>query len=196
MSDILCITNRLLCKEDFLTRIEKIAGAHPAGIVLREKDLKEDEYRKTAVKVLEICQRHKTPCILHSFPDIALQLDCLAIHLPLSVLRSLTDKEKERFNVIGASCHSEEEAKEAEKLGCTYITVGHIFETDCKKGLPGRGLDLLKNICQSVCVPVYAIGGISAENIEQVRTAGAKGACVMSGIMTCGDVGTYLGGMK
>ena len=43
MSDILCITNRLLCKEDFLTRIEKIAGAHPAGIVLREKDLKEDE---------------------------------------------------------------------------------------------------------------------------------------------------------
>ena len=196
MSDILCITNRLLCKEDFLTRIEKIAGAHPAGIVLREKDLKEDEYRKTAVKVLEICQRHKTPCILHSFPDIALQLDCLAIHLPLSVLRSLNDKDKERFNVIGASCHSEEEAKEAEKLGCTYITVGHIFETDCKKGLPGRGLDLLKNICQSVCVPVYAIGGISAENIEQVRTAGAKGACVMSGIMTCGDVGTYLGGMK
>ena len=196
MSDILCITNRLLCKEDFLTRIEKIAGAHPAGIVLREKDLKEDEYRKTAVKVLEICQRHKTPCILHSFPDIALQLDCLAIHLPLSVLRSLNDKDKERFNVIGASCHSEEEAKEAEKLGCTYITVGHIFETDCKKGLPGRGLDLLKNICQSVCVPVYAIGGISAENIAQVRTAGAKGACVMSGIMTCGDVGTYLGGMK
>lgn len=196
MSDILCITNRLLCKEDFLTRIEKIAGAHPAGIVLREKDLQEDEYIKTAIKVLEICQRHKTPCILHSFPEIALQLGCLAIHLPLSVLRSLTDEDKARFTVIGASCHSKEEAKEAEKLGCTYITVGHIFDTDCKKGLPGRGLDFLKNICQSVCVPVYAIGGISSENIAQVRNAGAKGACVMSGIMTCGDVGTYLGGMK
>lgn len=196
MSDILCITNRLLCREDFLTRIEKIAGAHPAGIVLREKDLQEDEYRKTAVEVLEICQRHRTPCILHSFPDTALQLGCTAIHLPLSVLRSLPDRDKEKFTVIGASCHSQEDAKEAERLGCTYITAGHIFDTDCKKGLPGRGLDFLKNICQSVHVPVYAIGGISAGNIMQVKSAGAKGACVMSGLMTCDDVRTYLGDLQ
>lgn len=196
MSDILCITNRLLCREDFLTRIEKIAGAHPSGIVLREKDLQEDEYRKTAVKVLEICQRHQTPCILHSFPGVALQLGCTAIHLPLSVLRSLPDRDKAKFTVIGASCHSVEEAKEAERLGCTYITVGHIFDTDCKKGLPGRGFDFLKNICQSVCVPVYAIGGIRAENIMQVQNAGAKGACVMSGIMTCDNVRKYLGDLQ
>ena len=49
---------------------------------------------------------------------------------------------------------------EAERLGATYVTAGHIFTTDCKKGLPPRGLDFLKNVCDAVTIPVYGIGGI------------------------------------
>ena len=196
MSDILCITNRLLCKEDFLTRIEKIAAANPSAIVLREKDLSEEEYKKLSGQVLEICKQYKTQCILHSFAGVASQLNCDVIHLPLNILSTLSDKEKEKFNTLGASCHSVDDAKFAEKLGCTYITAGHVFDTDCKKGLPGRGLEFLKNVCESVSIPVYAIGGINSGNIGQVRSAGAKGACVMSGIMQCDDVGKYLGDLK
>ena len=85
-----------------------------------------------------------------------------------------------------------EDAVLAEKLGCTYITAGHIFDTDCKKGLPGRGLDFLKNVCAGVSVPVYAIGGISPANISKVRETGAAGACVMSGLMVCEDPEDYL----
>lgn len=85
-----------------------------------------------------------------------------------------------------------EDALEAESLGCTYITAGHIFETDCKKGLPGRGLAFLRNVCVSVSIPVYAIGGIHDGNIAAVRGAGAKGACIMSGLMQCEDVKEYL----
>ena len=81
-----------------------------------------------------------------------------------------------------------EEAKEAERLGCTYITAGHIFLTDCKKGLPGRGLTFLQNICENVSIPVYAIGGISNENINDVRQTGAAGACIMSGFMKCNNI--------
>ncbi|MFR9001159.1 MAG: thiamine phosphate synthase [Anaerobutyricum soehngenii] len=51
----------------------------------------------------------------------------------------MTPQEKSHFQIIGASCHSLEEAKEAQNLGCTYITAGHIFLTDCKKGLPREG---------------------------------------------------------
>ena len=106
----------------------------------------------------------------------------------------MTDEQRSRLKVLGASCHSLEEALEAERLGCTYIIAGHIFATDCKKGLPGRGLDFLKSICENVSIPVYAIGGIDSSNIEAVRNAGAKGACVMSGFMQCEDVETYLNG--
>lgn len=196
MSDILCVTNRALCKEDFLARIEKIAAQKPKGIILREKDLPEAEYRKLSLGVLEICERHNTTCILHSFTGVAAELGCKSVHLPLHCLRNLSAQEKANFHVIGASCHSLEEAKEAQRLGCTYITAGHIFDTDCKKGLSGRGLEFLKKICQSVDVPVYAIGGISGENIALVRQAGANGACVMSGIMACNDVETYLGDFR
>ena len=193
MCDILCITNRSLCKEDFLSRIEKIASAKPKGIVLREKDLTKDEYKSLAIKVIEICKRYNTPCILHTFTSVALELKHPYIHLPLHILEDVTTEEKEKFKVLGASCHSAEYAVKAEKLGCTYITAGHIFDTDCKKGLPGRGLDFLKNVCESVEIPVYAIGGISRENIAQVKNAGAKGVCVMSGVMMCENVKDYLG---
>lgn len=196
MCDILCITNRSLCKEDFLKRIEKIALANPKGIVLREKDLTEDEYKSLAVKVIEICNRYNTPCILHNFTKVALELNHPYIHLPLHILDNISAEDRGKFKVLGASCHSADDAVRAEKLGCTYITAGHIFDTDCKRGLPGRGLVFLKNVCQRVKIPVYAIGGISSESIKAVKNAGAKGACVMSGVMMCEDVEEYLGEFK
>lgn len=189
---ILCVTNRKLIQGDFLEQVEKIAAAHPAGIILREKDMEEEEYRELARKVLAICKNHKTLCILHSFWDAALELNSPALHLPLHLLRTLPAEKKGRFRILGASCHSVEDAVEAEKLGCTYITAGHIFATDCKKGLPGRGLPFLSELCRQVSLPVYAIGGIHAGNIAKVRKAGAAGACVMSGAMTCGNLEEYL----
>lgn len=192
MSDLICVTSRTLCSENFLNRIEKIAAQRPNGILLREKDLSPLEYARLAKKVLAICRKHHTLCILHSFIEIAEREKSPAIHLPLPVLRTMTKRQKRSFSVIGASCHSLEEAKEAEALGCTCIIAGHIFTTDCKKGLPGRGLSFLSKICEGSSVPVYAIGGIHADNFSAIRRAGAKGACVMSGIMQCRDVSAYL----
>ncbi len=196
MFDILCVTNRALCKEDFLQRVEKIAAEHPKGIILREKDLSEEEYKKLAEKVLQICNEQNVPCILHSFVDIASELGAENIHLPLQVLRGIDEKKKEAFKQIGASCHSVEEAQEAERSGCTYITAGHVFVTDCKKGLAPRGLSFLQDVCESVSIPVYAIGGISHENIDAVRKAGAAGACVMSGLMRCENVEETMKALK
>ena len=177
MSDLICITNRKLCSNNFSDQIEMIASAHPKAIVLREKDLSEKEYEQLARQVMQICQKHGTQCI-----------GAEAVHMPLPLLQKMTPQEKSHFQIIGASCHSLEEAKEAQDLGCTYITAGHIFLTDCKKGLPGRGLPFLEEICKAVRIPVYAIGGISSQNIESVRKTGAAGACIMSGFMRCKTV--------
>ena len=188
MSDLICITNRKLCSNNFSDQIEMIASAHPKAIVLREKDLSEKEYEQLARQVMQICQKHGTQCILHSFSNVAIALGAEAVHMPLPLLQKMTPQEKSHFQIIGASCHSLEEAKEAQDLGCTYITAGHIFLTDCKKGLPGRGLPFLEEICKTVRIPVYAIGGISSQNMESVRKTGAAGACIMSGFMRCKTV--------
>lgn len=188
MSDILCVTSRKLCREDFLTRIKRIAACRPAGIILREKDMPEAEYRALAEQVMRICADHGVKCILHSFVDTAIDLHSEAIHLPLHILRGMTGEQKLKFKMIGASCHSVEDALEAQTLGCSYITAGHVFETDCKKGLPGRGLIFLRDVCNAVRIPVYGIGGIDAGNISEVRKAGASGACLMSSLMVSEDV--------
>lgn len=188
MSDLICITNRKLCSNNFSDQIEMIASAHPKAIVLREKDLSEKEYEQLARQVMQICQKHGTQCILHSFSNVAIALGAVAVHMPLPLLQKMTPQEKSHFQIIGASCHSLEEAKEAQDLGCTYITAGHIFLTDCKKGLPGRGLPFLEEICKTVRIPVYAIGGISSQNMESVRKTGVAGACIMSGFMRCKTV--------
>ena len=192
MSDILVVTNRALCQEEFYTRLERIAKAKPAGIILREKDLRPEEYKAFAVHALEICTRQGVPCILHTFWQVARSLGADKLHMPLPLLRQMETGERERFSVLGASCHSAEDALEAQALGCTYITAGHIFATDCKQDLPGRGLDFLRQVCQSVDLPVYAIGGIASENIDAVRHTGAAGACVMGSAMTCPDPAALL----
>ena len=183
MDNLICVTNRRLCSGDFFERIREIGLYGPWGIILREKDLPAGEYLELAREVLEICREVPVKCILHSHPDVAEALGCGALHMPLHLLREMKEEERARFSVLGASCHSVNDALEAEALGCTYITAGHIFDTDCKAGLPGRGLSFLTEVRQAVNIPVYAIGGISAENMEQVLEAGAAGGCMMSALM-------------
>ena len=191
MSKLLCVTNRKLCKGDFLGRIEQICAEHPAGIILREKDLPKQKYGMLAQSVLEICRRYNVPCALHSFADVAAALKADCLHMPLHLLSELSREERSQFRVLGASCHSVQDAQTAQSLGCTYITAGHVFATDCKKGLPPRGLEFLRQVCESVSIPVYAIGGIAPDNLGAVLQAGAKGGCVMSGTMICADAHTY-----
>ena len=188
---VLAVTNRKLCQGNFLERIGLLADSPVQAIVLREKDLPEPEYERLAADALAICRQKGKPCILHTFPEVAHRLGCASVHLPLPILRGLKNP-RDRFEVLGASVHSVEEAVEAERLGATYLTAGHIFETDCKAGLEGRGLDFLQSVCRSVRLPVYAIGGITPENLPRVLEAGAAGGCMMSSLMTCADLETYL----
>ena len=192
MFKLLSVTARTLCKEDFLARVDAICAAGIDGIILREKDLPELKYRSLAADVLQICRDTGTPCALHTYPAAAQQLHAKALHLPLQAFLSLGEAEKGAFPTIGVSCHSLGDVIAAQDGGCSYVTLGHIFATDCKKGLPGRGLDFLTDVCRHASVPVYAIGGIDKDNIARVRDAGASGACIMSGLMVCPNPAAYL----
>ena len=192
---IFAVTNRSLVNEGcFYEQIERIGQAKPDSIILREKDMSLSEYTLLAEKILDIAYRNNIRCILHNFPDAAIQLNCRNIHMPLGELKALADNGYkthlgndflEHFNVIGTSVHSIDDLHLAEELRATYVTAGHIYETDCKKGLKPRGLDFLRNICRETSLPVYAIGGIKFDcrQIDEILGCGASGACIMSGFM-------------
>lgn len=183
---LICVTNRKLCKDDLLTRIAQLAKGKPYGLMLREKDLTQIEYEAFAFVVNKICIENDVPLIINQNVKAALKLKLPNIHLSMDNLRSFHN-EIMGFSQVGASVHSIEEAKEAEKLGATYLVAGHIFATDCKKGVPPRGLQFLKELCETVAIPVFAIGGISRNNVGEVAGTGASGVCIMSEAMTCAN---------
>ncbi len=191
MFDPIYVTNRKITDGDFLSHLEKIVSHHPAAVILREKDLSEEAYLNLAEKAGAICGRYGVPFIVHTFLKTAITIKAEAIHLPLPALRKMKPGDKACFKCIGASVHSLSEAKEAEALGATYLIAGHIFATDCKKDLPPRGLDFLKEICRETALPVYAIGGVSKEKIPELKRSGASGACIMSGLARCADPNTF-----
>lgn len=182
MFKIIAVTNRKLCHIDFLEQIEILAKSEVDSIILREKDLSEEEYYNLAKNVLRICEKYNKECILHNFVGVAKRLGQSKIHLSLPMLEKHHNEVK-NFEKVGVSIHSLEEGERAVTFGATYITAGHIFQTDCKKDLEPRGGSFLENICRSIDIPVYAIGGISKYNINLVKEAGAKGACLMSSLM-------------
>lgn len=189
-SRVIAVTSRhrrgqAMTREEYLEQIQIICASKPLALILREKDLTPGEYETLAKMVLKICEREKVTGILHNFKTVAETMECDRIHLPLEELRKLRPDEKHRYQVLGTSVHSLEDAIEAEGLGATYLSAGHIFATSCKPGIPPRGLEFLRKICTAVKIPVYGIGGIPLEEqiLQQIYHQGAAGACVMSGFM-------------
>lgn len=197
LANVVCVTNRHLAAaaagiEDadslagraaFLAQMRRVVGAHPRAVILREKDLDEASYRALARDVLAICRKADIPCILHTYATVAMELGADGLHLPLPLLAKQGIGLRSQFRVLGASCHSVQDVIEAQALGATYATVGHIYVTDCKPGVPPRGLAVLRECVQAATIPVYAIGGITRTRLTDVLATGAAGACVMSGLM-------------
>ncbi len=181
---LICVTNRLLCQDNFLERLDRIAQGKPWAILLREKDLSLVEYKRLAESVRDICLKHRVPLIVNKYMEVAAELKCDALHLSMPDLRKYRNEIKQ-FSCVGASVHSVSEAEEAQRLGVAYLIAGHIFPTESKKGVPPRGLSFLRDVCAAVEIPVYAIGGITEDKVRDVLGAGARGVCVMSEAMTC-----------
>ena len=194
------ITNRKLCENENLEKqIKKIFSAYEKKIILknfeivaltlREKDLDKNEYLNLVKKIYPICKKYGIDLILHQNYDLNLdeKYNIEGIHLSYEIFKSLNKNIREKlikkYKRIGVSIHSLEEAKDVENLGATYVVAGHIFETDCKKGLEPRGLNFIKELSSILTIPIFAIGGINEENSNLVLNSGTFGVCMMSSLM-------------
>ena len=194
------ISNRKLCENENLERqIEKIFSAYEKKIILknfeivsltlREKDLDKNEYLNLVEKIYPICKKHKINLILHQNYDLNLDDRYMikGLHLSYEIFKSLNKNIREdlikKYKRIGVSIHSLDEAKEVENLGVSYVVAGHIFETDCKKGLEPRGLKFVEELSSILTIPIFAIGGMNEKNSQSVIDSGAFSVCMMSSLM-------------
>lgn len=180
---MIAITNRFLCQEPFLEQIERIAALRPRTIILREKDLDIISYENLAQECKKICDKYQVLLTIHTYLPAATRLSVKNVHLPLNQLEVKQEICKKEGFITGTSVHSKDDTVRALKAGASYLIAGHIYETDCKKGLAPRGLGFLKEIVNISSVPVYAVGGITPERIPEILQTGAADACMMSYFM-------------
>ena len=182
-----CITNRLLCRNDFFEQIEYICKQNLYALVLREKDLDDKTYEEFAVKCNDICTKNNVLFFINTKIHIAQKLKIKNIQV--SFENFVNNKESlNSFDTVAVSVHSLSEALTVQKFveetsQNIFLIAGHIFETDCKKGLEPRGIEFLKEICANVEIPVFAIGGINQNTIKQLKGINIEGVCLMSELM-------------
>lgn len=177
---IIGVTNRKLC-DDFYGRIAEISKMDLEYLILREKDLRHDELKIMAKKIKDILGDSSIKLIINGNINVAEEVE--SVGLQLSFKDFSEGRTKGYDGIVGVSIHSLREALECETLGASYLLYGHVFETDCKRGVTPRGLIELKEICSRVRIPVYAIGGINENNYKDVLDSGAYGVAIMSSLM-------------
>lgn len=149
-------------------------------IQLRDKISKKADILKEASKLKKLLLKSSILFIINDYPDIAKITDCDGVHIgqedmDIASARGILGKEK----IIGLSCHSLKQAKQAQNNGADYIGIGPVFSTPTKPEYNPIGLKMLSAVMKQIDIPAFAIGGINKDNIQQITSAGAKRIAVV-----------------
>ncbi|HGR4599005.1 TPA: thiamine phosphate synthase [Streptococcus pneumoniae] len=184
------VTNRYQDSvESFLAKVETACRSGVTIVQLREKNLTTNQYYQLAKQVKEITDAYQVPLIIDDRLDVCLAVDAAGLHigddeLPVSVARKVLGPEK----ILGVTAKTVKRALEAEKSGADYLGTGAIFPTTTKENAPITLISTLKTICQTVAIPVVAIGGLTSENIDQLMGTGIAGVAVVRDLMQAEDI--------
>ncbi|MDY6084405.1 MAG: thiamine phosphate synthase [Dialister sp.] len=153
-------------------------------VQIREKESDSRTFYYHVLALKKVTDAYQIPLIINDRLDIMLAAGADGVHLgqsdiPVGEARRLLGDEK----IIGASAHSVSEALQAEREGADYIGAGAIFQTNTKKDTSVMTAETLSAICAAVSIPVVAIGGITAGNINQIKNTGISGAAISSAIL-------------
>ena len=174
--------------EEFLNIIEEAIKGGTTIVQLREKTASTKEFYDLALRVKEITSRYDVPLLINDRIDIALAVDSEGVHIgqddmPADIAREIIGEDK----ILGISASTVEEAKKAEIDSADYIGSGAVFPTATKDDADSVSKDELKEIVDSIDIPIVAIGGITVENASTLKDSGIDGFSVVSAIMSADD---------
>ena len=158
-------------------------------VQLREKKLDEENFLDEALDIQNLCRKYGIPFVVNDNVKIAKMINADGVHVGQSDMgaenvRGILGDDK----IIGVSVQTVEQAVLAEKQGADYLGVGAVFPTGSKVDAEDVSFETLKAICESVNIPVVAIGGISAGNVLKLKGSGISGIAVISAIFAAEDI--------
>lgn len=187
---VYAVTDRTwLGDETLYEQVEKALKGGATLIQLREKTLPEAEVEKEAVELLKLCHRYQVPFIIDDDVELAARVGADGVHIGQSDMELAHAREiLGTDRIIGVTAKTVEQAKKAEAGGADYLGSGAVFGSTTKKDAIPMKHELLEEICHSVDIPVVAIGGITADNVLELKGRGMAGVAVVSGIFACKDI--------
>lgn len=184
------VTDRTwLGKQTLYEQVEETLKGGATFIQLREKNLEEEKFLLEAKEIQALCKKYKVPFVINDNVLLAKEIDADGVHVGQSDMeagsvRALLGPNK----VIGVSAQTVEQALLAQSKGADYLGVGAVFPTGSKADAQDVSLATLKEICEAVDIPVIAIGGITKDNVEQLKDSGIVGIAVISALFAQKDI--------
>lgn len=174
------------------TLMEQVEDAIKGGVTcvqLREKELEDEAFLAEAIEMKEICSRYHVPFIINDDVEVAIKCGADGIHvgqkdMEAGNVRALVGKNM----MIGVSVQTVEQALAAQNAGADYLGVGAVFTTTTKLDANAVSHKTLKEICETVSIPVVAIGGINKSNILKLSGTGVDGVALVSAIFAAEDI--------
>lgn len=178
--------------EDALFRqIEAAIDGGASVVQLREKDLDEAAFLAEAERFTALCRRKGAVSIINDSVEIALRSGADGVHLGQEDLEAGSARRAlGPDRILGVSAHSVEEALRAQAAGADYLGVGAAFVTGTKADARPISRETIRAVAAAVDIPVVAIGGISRDNILELKNCGLDGAAVVSALFAQPDVRT------
>ena len=184
------ITDRSWTQNETLeSQVEKAIKGGVTIIQIREKGIDTTEFITRAKRIQAITNAYNIPLIINDDVYVAKEIQASGVHIGQNDM-SLYDARQilGEQAIIGVSVHTVEEALKAEAEGATYIGVGALFQTDTKQDACVLAQNTVQNITRAVTIPVVGIGGITLNNLDQLKETGLSGISVISAIFAQADI--------
>ena len=175
--------------ETLYSQVEKVLKGGATFIQLREKNLDEEHFMEEAKEIQKLCRKYHVPFIINDNVELTAAINADGVHvgqrdMEAGDVRAKLGPDK----IIGVSAQTVQQAVEAERRGADYLGVGAVFPTGTKEDAVEVGKEVLKEICEAVSIPVVAIGGVGAHNVEELAESGISGIAVISALFAQPDI--------
>ena len=166
----------------FLRQLELSLRRGVSLVQLRAKELEQPQLVQLAPRVIELCHSHAARVLLNGEPGVADELGFDGVHLDGRRLSRCEQRPLQRDKLLAASCHSENELRMAAMVECDFAVLSPVAATASHPGVAGMGWQRFSELVGNAGMPVFALGGMRHEDLDQAWRYGAQGIAAIGGL--------------
>lgn len=180
LPDRYMITGEFKDHGDFLNRLEIGLKKGIKLVQLRCKNCTTDEYLSLVSESILLCESYQSTLLLNSAVDLFKKTHAHGLHLTGKQLQKFESRPVDKEFLLSVSCHTLNDIKKAKILSADIILLSPVKETKSHPGVAGIGWELFSELISNNDIPVYALGGMTPDDIDKARVAGAQGIAAIS----------------